>query len=43
MRYMFFYFTAFLPLLPFYAIIELYIAFFVVVLVKKAKRKCELT
>ena len=36
MRYMFFFFTAFLPLLPFYVIMELYIAFSVVGLVKRA-------
>ena len=41
MRYMFLIFTAFLPLLPFYVIIELYIEFFVVVLVKRATRKYE--
>ena len=39
MRYIFLFFTAFLPLLPFYVIMELYIAFFVVVYVKRATRK----
>ena len=40
MSYMFF-FTAFLPLIPFYIFIELYFAFFVVVLVKRATRKMQ--
>ena len=39
MRYMFLFFTAYLPLLPFYVIMEPYIAFFMVVLVKKATKK----
>ena len=40
---MFLFFSAFLLLLPFYDIIELYIAFFVVVLVKNKKERCEHT
>ena len=39
MRYMFLFFTAFLPFLPFYVVMELYIAFFRGYSCKKSSKK----